>query len=97
MMHTLARDQASVRTRNETKVTERESRDSSNRLSRVSKPTSDFRFWCEPRLYVCQTPGALIRVSTCGSILGHFGSTMGPFWVHVGSILGPSGNMLINV
>ena len=26
----------------------------------------------DPRLYVCQAPGALIRVSTCGSILGPF-------------------------
>ena len=47
----------------------------------------------DPRLYVCQARGALIRVSTCGSILGsywvHFGSILGPFWVHCGSILGP--------
>ena len=51
------------------------------------------RFRSDPRLYVCQAPGALIRVSTCGSILGpfwvHFGSILGPFWVHSGSILGP--------
>ena len=33
----------------------------------------------DPRLYVCQAPGALICVSPCGSILG-------PFWVHLGSI-----------
>ena len=47
----------------------------------------------DPRLYVCQAPGAFIRVSTCGSILCpfwvHFGSILGPFWVHFGSILGP--------
>ena len=65
----------------------------------------DLRFWHgrekrpegDPRLYVCQAPGALIRVSTCGSILGsilgpscvHIGSNLGPFCVHFGSILGP--------
>ena len=35
----------------------------------------------DPRLYVCQAPGALTRVSTCGSMLG-------PCWVHYGSIFG---------
>ena len=47
----------------------------------------------DPRLYVCQAPGALICASPCGSILGpfwvHFGSILGPCWVHVGSMLGP--------
>ena len=59
----------------------------------------------DPRLYVCQAPGALICGVTVwvhfgvhfGSILGpfwgpfwvHFGSMLGPCWVHVGSILGP--------
>ena len=50
-------------------------------------------WWGDPRLYVCQAPGALICVSPCGSILGpvwvQFGSILGPFWVHFGSILGP--------
>ena len=37
----------------------------------------------DPPLYVCQALGALIRVSTCGSILGPFGVHFGgPFWVH---------------
>ena len=30
----------------------------------------------DPRSYVCQAPGALIRVSTCGSILGPLGSIL---------------------
>ena len=42
----------------------------------------------DPRLFVCQAPGALVRVSTCGSISGpfrvHFGSISGPFRVHFG-------------
>ena len=45
----------------------------------------------DPRSYVCQTPGALVCVSPCVSILGpfwvHLGSILGPFWVHLGSIL----------
>ena len=31
-----------------------------------------------PRLHVCQAPGALVRVSTCGSNWVHFGSISGP-------------------
>ena len=50
------------------------------------------KFSFEPRFFVCQAPGALIRVSTCGVLHDtfwfHFGSILGPFWVHVGSIWG---------
>ena len=47
----------------------------------------------DPRLYVCQAPNAFMCVSSSVSTLGpfwvHFGSILGPFWVHFGSILGP--------
>ena len=55
----------------------------------------------DPRLHVCQAPNAFICVSSSvvhfGSILGpfwvhfgvYFGSILGPFWVHFGSIVGP--------
>ena len=46
----------------------------------------------DPPFYVCQVLGALIRVSTCGSILGpfgvHFGSILGPFWWCIFRVLG---------
>ena len=38
----------------------------------------------DPRLYVCQAPGALMCVSPFGV---HLGSIWGPFRVHLGSIL----------
>ena len=69
----------------------------------VGDTSSDPRFMAatlnaatgDPRLYVCQAPGAFICVSPCGSILGpfwvHSGSILGPFEVHLESIWGPFG------
>ena len=68
------------------------------RQKRISVVTDDGeKHSGEPRLYVCQAPGALIRVSTCGVLHDTFWVHLGPYpkKIILGFILGPFGKILI--